>query len=71
MTPENINPVQWNQSIGLARQSCARIFRDGGMPADALVAFGVRSEQANLDWSQAVELIARSLCAMPVVRRAA
>jgi len=71
MTPDYINPVAWNQAIGLARQSCARIFRDGGTPADALAAFGLAaSDAAHLDWTRAVSTIARMLCA-PAVSKAA
>jgi hypothetical protein len=71
MTPEYINPVAWNQAIGLARQSCARIFRDGGTPADALAAFGlVASDAAQVDWTKAVSAIAEMLCA-PALSKAA
>ena len=72
MNPDHINPIEWHQSLGIARQSCARVFRDGGMPADALAAFGLKSEGAtpDLDWSRAVEIIAQSLCGQPM-RRAA
>lgn len=63
MTPEYINPVEWNQAIGLARQSCARIFRDGGTPADALAAFGLNAVAATAsDWTRAVTSIAEMLC---------
>ncbi len=72
MSPSNFNPVQWNQALGLARQSCARIFRDGGSAADALAAFGIRAGAAEqLDWSRAVEIIAQSLCTSSSVRKAA
>jgi hypothetical protein len=70
MLPSHINPVQWNQAQGLSRQSCARIFRDGGSPADALTAFGVAGNQT-VDWSKAVDLIAHQLCAAPRLRKAA
>lgn len=71
MQYEHINPVQWQQSIGLARQSCARIFRDGGKPQDALVAFGITSDAGRIvDWSKAVEMVAEAISATPV-RRAA
>ena len=60
--PAHINPVNWNQSIGYARQACARIFRDGGSPEDAVRAFGIAYNPAT-DWSRAVELIAESLAA--------
>ena len=57
--PLAISPVQWDQALGLARQSCARIFRDGGSPADAARAFGLSGSQ---DWDRAIECIATSLC---------
>jgi hypothetical protein len=63
MTPRYINPVQWQQAMGYARQACARIFRDGGTPADAARAFGLATDQAAADWSIAVDRIAQSLCA--------
>lgn len=69
MNRDHINPMQWNQAVGFARQSCARIFRDGGTPADALAAFGITSS-SNADWVKAVDLVAEALCAEPM-RRAA
>jgi len=68
MYPRHINPVQWSQAIGYARQACARIFRDGGGPSDAVGAFGL--PEAAADWSTAVERIAQALCA-PARRQAA
>ena len=41
MSFNHVNPLQWHQAVGVARQSCARFFRDGGAPADALLAFGL------------------------------
>ena len=71
MGPGHVNPLQWHQAVGVARQSCARFFRDGGSPADALAAFGLASEaQTSGDWGKTVEAIAQVLCATPV-RRAA
>lgn len=72
MTYEHNNPALWQQSLGLARQSCARIFRDGGKPQDALAAFGIASDTGgrSVDWSKAVELVAEAIAATPV-RRAA
>lgn len=70
VTPDHINPFQWHQAIGIARQACARIFRDGGRPADALKAFGVAKATGALDWGKAVELVAEKICQEPV-RRAA
>ena len=71
MSPQHVNPLQWHQAVGVARQSCARFFRDGGTPADALGAFGVPVE-AHLsgDWGKAVDAIAEVLCAPPAKRAA-
>jgi hypothetical protein len=69
MSPHHINTVQWQQAMGYARQACARIFRDGGSPAEACRAFGLAGEPA-VDWSVAVDRIALTLCA-PALRRAA
>lgn len=69
--PSHISPAQWQQSIGYSRQSCARVFRDGGTPLDALAAFGLTasaSEPAN--WDRAVDAIASLLCQQQL-RRAA
>ena len=68
--PDHINPVQWHQALGYARQACARIFRDGGTPRDALGAFGLAPGGGSVDWSKAVELVAEVLCARPM-RKAA
>jgi hypothetical protein len=70
MIPRHINPVQWQQSVGYARQVCARFFRDGGKPADALAQFGMANSEPTVDWSVAVERIAQVLCA-PALRKAA
>lgn len=67
MTPNNVNPVQWTQSLGYSRQACARVFRDGGSPADALQAFGLdAADIAGGDWSRAVDIIASALCHPPL-----
>lgn len=73
MFHDHINPMQWHQAVGIARQSCARIFRDGGTPGDAVHAFGVTEVEADLDWVKAVEHIAGKLCAQvpQQLRRAA
>lgn len=67
MTPNHINSVQWTQAVGYSRQACARVFRDGGSPADALSAFGLETgDTLPGDWSRAVDLIATSLCKRPL-----
>jgi hypothetical protein len=70
MSPRHINPMQWQQAMGYARQACARIFRDGGTPAEAVRAFGLTPANSATDWSIAVDRIAQSLCA-PALRKAA
>ena len=70
-TPDHVNPVQWQHAQGIARQTCARFFRDGGTPEEALKAFGLSgAETTDLDWSRAVDAIAETLCSAPQ-RRAA
>lgn len=71
MFHDHINPMQWHQAQGVARQSCARFFRDGGTPADAVRAFGIASVEDGLDWVKAVEQIAGVLCAQPQQQRLA
>ncbi len=67
MTPNHINSVQWTQAVGYSRQACARVFRDGGSPADALTAFGIDADGVlTAEWSRAVDLIATSLCKRPL-----
>ena len=74
MTPAYINPLQWNQALGYARQACARVFRDGGRPEDALAAFGLTGKGAKADgitdWSKAVEAIAQVMCAQTMKQAA-
>ena len=61
MIRNNINPLQWHSAVGLARQICARVFRDGGSPADAVTAFGLTKTHV-ASWNKAVDLIAEHLC---------
>ena len=70
MPHRHINPVQWQQAMGYARQACARIFRDGGSPGDAVRAFELAMGEATTDWSTAVDRIAQVLCT-PTLRQAA
>jgi hypothetical protein len=69
-TPANLNPIHWHQSLGLARQVCARVFRDGGKPTDALVAFGLPA-RADIGWDKAVELVAMAMAHGAPGRKAA
>jgi hypothetical protein len=73
MIPDNVNPLEWHQAVGIARQSCARFFRDGGTAKDAMRAFGAETASDSrdaADWGKAIEAIACILCARPE-RRAA
>ena len=70
MRPAHINPMQWNEAVAQARQACARVFRNGGAPKDALASFGLTGNGLpSSDWSKAVDTIARTLCR--TVRKAA
>lgn len=71
ITPGHINPIHWHQSLGVARQACAHIFRDGGSPSDALAAFGIPETGEPIDWSKAVPVIAEVLCTGPAKKNAA
>jgi hypothetical protein len=67
--PDYLSPIQWHQAVAVSRQECARIFRDGGAPKDALVAFGLSASDAP-NWDRAVDLIAAEICSRPVKRAA-
>lgn len=68
--PDHVNPIQWHQAQAVSRQTCARVFRDGGTPTDALAAFGLAANE-NMTWEKAVDSIAAELCAHPITRAAA
>ena len=71
MKPHHVLPLEWSEAQGIARQACARIFRDGGRPIDALVMFGIpRNRGGSADWSNVVDRIAEHLCAMQAKRAA-
>ena len=74
MVPEHVNPMEWHQAVGIARQSGARFCRDGGTARDAMRAFSAECGAADTknaaDWGKAVEAIAQVLCARPEKRAA-
>jgi hypothetical protein len=71
MRPNYLNSMQWDQALAMARQACARVFRDGGTPADAYATLGLPAESApDSDWGKAVENIAHALYSRPA-RKAA
>ena len=66
MKPDYIHDLKWNQALAIAREACAQTFRDGGVPSDALRAFGLDKDlDPSADWSRAVEAIAEVLCQRP------
>jgi hypothetical protein len=69
--PAHTHALQWHHAQSIARQTCARVFRDGGQPADALQAFNLKlTETQKLGWGRAVELITDSLCQLPLEQAA-
>lgn len=60
-SPAHVNPILWQQSLGLARQISARVFRDGGNPVDAVTAVGLKTPADTMTWDKAVEVIAAEL----------
>lgn len=71
MSACHINPVLWEQSLGYARAHCARLFRDGGTPTDALKALGLSADGAPQDWAIVIDRIAVALAEPSVPRRMA
>ena len=67
--PDHINPIQWHQALAVSRQACARVFRDGGTPPEALAAFRLAGSD-DVTWEKAVDLIAGELCAHPLPKAA-
>ncbi len=61
--PANINPVQWSQAVGLARQAAARVYREGGSAREAAESFGVKiTKPDGLSWDRAIEMMAERVC---------
>ena len=59
----HVNPVQWNQALGLARRSCSHVFQQGGGPADAIQLHGLSGHGLEpVHWGKAITLIALNLC---------
>ncbi|MEQ1670635.1 MAG: hypothetical protein ABL893_07245 [Hyphomicrobium sp.] len=73
-TPSHLNPMQWQQALAVSRDVCARVFRDGGKPNDALASFGVsgagNDNLASVNWDRAVDMIAEEICAHPMAHAA-
>ncbi|MEO0730388.1 MAG: hypothetical protein AAFR23_01425 [Pseudomonadota bacterium] len=63
MAPKHMAPAQWTTAQGVARAVCAKVFREGGSPVDALRLNGVsvEADPAEMSWSQAVDLLANAV----------
>jgi hypothetical protein len=65
--PANINPVQWSQAVGLARQAAARVYRNGGSAREAAESMGVRIDtDVEVTWDRAVLMMAERVCSAVV-----
>ena len=53
--------AEYEHATSVARQICARVFRDGGAPAEALEAFGIAHADIASGWRDAVDRIAHEL----------
>ena len=67
--PSYCNPMQWHQAQAMSREECARVFRDGGTPADAIATFGMKPEDS-ATWEKAVDQIANELLVRTLPRAA-
>ncbi len=61
MTTFSKDNAQWHHATAVARQICARVFRDGGAPADALETFGLAHIDIASNWRDAIDAIAFEL----------
>ena len=61
MMKQHVDAAQMDYATGIARQVCARVFRDGGTPADAMEVFGIAHVGVHAGWRDAVDTIARAL----------
>lgn len=67
--PTNINPVEWELALSMARTICARYFASGGTARDALTAYGLMDDEY-ANWQIAIESIACAHCQRPQTRAA-
>ena len=59
----NVNPVQWEQAIGMAEEFCTAVAAKGGTPLDATGAYGLQDcRLSDEDWAKAAQLIALTMC---------
>ena len=66
MMMQHMDAARMDYATGVARQVCARVFRDGGTPADAMEVFGIAHVDVHAGWRDAVDTIARALATKPL-----
>jgi hypothetical protein len=62
LEPRHVHPLRWREAIDVARDICARFFRDGRSPADAVRSVGLTTSGA-ATWAHAVNVLAELHCA--------
>ena len=70
LEPQHVHPRRWHEALDIARETCARFFRDRRSPADAVRAFGFAPSGA-ATWAHAVNVIAEVHCASPDAKQVA
>ena len=70
LEPQRVHPLRWRQSVDVSREVCARFFRDGRSPADAVRSCGLALSEA-ATWAQAVNVLAELHCAPQAAQRVA
>lgn len=69
--PNNINPLEWEQGLAIARSICAEFFKQGRKPEDALNAYGIYHISSHPNWQVAIDTIAYIKCSHGTVKYAA
>jgi hypothetical protein len=70
LEPRHVRPQQWRQAIDVSRETCARFFRGGRSPADAVRAYGIPAS-GSATWVHAINVIAEIHCAPAESRQVA
>jgi hypothetical protein len=70
LEPHHVQPRLWHDALAVARETCARFFRDGREPADALRAFGLPASDIG-GWHHVVNALAELHHGPAALRRVA
>ena len=70
LEPQHVHPLRWRHAVDVSRETCARFFRDGRSPADAVRSCGLALPGATT-WAQAVNMLAELHCASQDAQRVA